>query len=472
MRFLKTLARAFRRPTPPGHSATAEQAAQIALAAYGRLAGGDAAGAAGLIAPLLAQEAGHADVFMVQGLVEKSAGELDAAAACLRKAVALRPDFGAAWAELGAVLAASGQLEEALSAQERAAALEPQSAQIRQNLGMTRYRLRDVSGAVEALEEALALDPELTEARFDLAEALLVQGDFERGWAAYEHRPQLAAAMAKVTMPRWTPQPMAKRVAVIAEQGLGDVVMFARLLPRLRALADEIEVFTQPTLVRLFRDSGLAHDVRVLDELAAVEPGRYDGYLPFMSLARAIELRLPGLDADTLYLRPSAALIETWRTRVRAVDTPGLRVGLAWGGNPGHRRDDDRSIPVAQLAALAGIEGVQLYRLQLGRPDLGAPEFPIVDLTPHIEDLADSAALMHALDLVISVDTAVAHVAGALGRPVWVLCPLRADWRWQIDGRDAPWYASARVFRPDRTAEWRPVIADVAEALTRLARQC
>ncbi|HYH42733.1 MAG TPA: glycosyltransferase family 9 protein, partial [Burkholderiales bacterium] len=142
-----------------------------------------------------------------------------------------------------------------------------------------------------------------------------------------------------------------------------------------------------------------------------------------------------------------------------------LRVGIAWAGNPGHRRDDDRSIPVKLLAPLAGIEGVQLYRLQLGRADLGAPEFPMVDLTSHVEDLADTAALIQTLDLVISVDSAVAHLAGALGRPVWALCPLRADWRWQIEGRDAPWYASARVFRPQRTAKWAPVIASVAEAL-------
>jgi tetratricopeptide (TPR) repeat protein len=470
MDFLKTLARAFRRPAP--RSVTAEEAAQAAMAAYSRLMAGDPAGAASLIAPLLAREPGHADVFMVQGLVHKSAGELDAAAVCLRRAVALRDDFGAAWAELGAILAAWGRLEEALSAQERAVALEPASAQIRQNLGMTRYRLRDVPGAIEALEKALALDPGLSEARFDLAEALLVQGDFERGWAAYEHRPQLTAAMASVTVPRWTPRAAAKRVAVVAEQGLGDVLMFARLLPRLRTLADEIDVFAQAALVRLFRDSGLAHEVRALDELAAVEPGRYDGYLPFMSLAQAVELRLPQLDAGTPYLRPGAVLVEAWRSRVGPRDPGVLRVGLAWGGNPGHRRDDDRSIPVTQLTALAGIEGIELYSLQLARPDLGAPEFPIVDLTRHIEDLADTAALMHALDLVISVDTAVAHLAGALGRPVWVLCPLRADWRWQIDGRDAPWYASARVFRPERTAEWRPVIASVAEALTRLARQC
>jgi len=245
------------------------------------------------------------------------------------------------------------------------------------------------------------------------------------------------------------------------------VLMFARLLPRLRARAAEVDVFTPPALVRLFRDSGVADGVYALDALPSIDAGRYDGYLPFMSLARAVGLKPSALDPAAAYLRPNAALVDAWRKRVGAADAAVLRVGLAWAGNPGHRRDDDRSIPVALLAPLAGIEGVRLYRLQLGRADLGAPEFPMIDLTADIEDLADTAALIHALDLVISVDSAVAHLAGALGRPVWALCPVRADWRWQIDGRDAPWYVSARVFRPQQTAEWTPVIASVVEALSR-----
>ena len=158
---------------------------RIALAAYERFRSGDVAGAATLLQPLLDERPGSADVFMVQGLIHQSRGELDSAEACLRRAVELRVDFGAAWAQLGATLTSAGRLEEALAAIERAAGYEPGSAAIQQNLGIARYRLRDVHGSIDALGRALAIDPGLREARFDLAEALLAIGDFERGWAEY-----------------------------------------------------------------------------------------------------------------------------------------------------------------------------------------------------------------------------------------------------------------------------------------------
>ena len=185
-----------------------------------------------------------------------------------------------------------------------------------------------------------------------------------------------------------------------------------------------------------------------------------------MSLAHEMGLTPEQLEPNRSYLRTSTELADEWGSRLgnRARGAQ-LRVGLAWGGNPAHRRDSDRSIPVEAFAALSRIEGVSLYRLQVGRPDLGEPEYPIDDPTGHLSDFADTAALVNQLDLVISVDSAVAHLAGALGKPVWVLCPLRADWRWEIDGRQSPWYATARIFRPLRTADWSPVIDQVRSAL-------
>jgi tetratricopeptide (TPR) repeat protein len=468
MQFLKALGRSLarRREVRPDSG----NAARTAVAACERLASGDALGAAALLAPLLAEHPGNADVFMAQGLIHQARGELGSAAACLRRAVDLRGDFGAAWNRLGVVLAADERLEEALAAHERAAACEPRSAAIYQNVGIMRYRLRNVRGAIEALTRALELDPGLEEARFDRAEALLASGDFDRGWTEYEHRPHLAEAMKTVPLPRLPPDSAGARVAVVAEQGLGDVLLFARLLPRWRSMNHSVAAFVQPALVRLFRHSQLADEVRSLGEIATAEPDRYDGYVPFMSLARAVGLHVNEIGPDKRYLQPDPDSLDAWRERVRGKSDGRLRVGLVWGGNAGHRRDTDRSIPVAQFEPFSRIEGISLYRLQLGRPDLGAPHFPMHDLTEHLADFTDSGALIHQLDLVISVDTATAHLAGAVGKPVWVLCPLRADWRWEIAGESASWYGSARVFRPNRTAEWSPVIEEISAALASRAQ--
>ena len=189
-----------------------------------------------------------------------------------------------------------------------------------------------------------------------------------------------------------------------------------------------------------------------------------------MSLPHVLTLRSRDIADNVPYVRVSESRLSAWQSRVAGRDGR-FRVGLAWGGNPTHARDSDRSIAAAALAPLSRVPSAVFYSLQVGRADLGHPPFAVVDWTDEAKSLADSAALIECLDLVISVDTAIAHLAGALGRPVWVLCPYRADWRWKIAARESPWYASARVFRPERTAEWGPVIARVADALAGLARR-
>lgn len=464
MFLVKALARLFG-SAPRKSGVTLDDAPRAAIAAYELLSKGEISDAEALVRPFFERRSSSADVFLVQGLIHKARGELGASATCLRTATRLREGFAAAWSQLGSVLRDADELEEALSAFEEAASIESESAEIHQNIGITRYQLRDVAGAMESLGKALSLHPGMNEARFALAEALLAAGDFERGWAEYEHRPHVAAAMSRVRIPRWRAGLRPERIAVIAEQGLGDVLMFARLLPRLRESSSGLGVFVQPPLLDLMRESMLADEVRSLDEIEAAE--QYDSYVPFMSLAQALAIQPQELDSNTPYLAVSAARRSAWHSRVGARDGR-LRVGLAWAGNAAHTRDSDRSIPAAALMPLSRLDGIVFYSLQVGRRDLGCLTFPIVDFTHHLDNLADAAALITELDLVISVDSAIAHLAGGLGCPVWALCPYRADWRWEIAGRESPWYESARVFRPAKTAEWAPVISRLTSAFAAL----
>jgi tetratricopeptide (TPR) repeat protein len=458
MQFLRRLFASAARRTP----ASPETAAQTALRAFALLQQGDSESAAAALAPRLSAATPDADVLFVAALIHKSNGEHAAAVNLLRQTVALRDELGAAWGELGAALTALGDAEGAVAALERAAALEPGAAAIHQNLGYMRYRVRDVSGAIDALTTALALDPGLRDAQFNLAEALLASGDFERGWAHYETRAHLEAAMQRVGLPRWRGEPGA-RLAVVAEQGFGDVILFASLLPRLRGVAVSVCVFTYDRLVPLFEHAQLADDVRSLADIDQATPDRYDSYVPFMSLAHVTALRPHEIDpAPYLGARPDHA--QTWRTRVGPRDGS-LKVGLVWAGNPAHQFDFDRSIPLGNLAPLFGVRGVTMYSLQVGADLSAHPELPMIDLTSHLTDVAQTAALLKQLDLVIAVDTLVAHLAGALGVPLWLLCPLRADWRWAIGDKPSPWYRSVRIFRPAVTAQWSPVIEALAEAL-------
>lgn len=464
MLFAKALARWFG-GKPRGAPEGPDPEASAAMSAYAHLDRGDIAQAEATLQPFVARPSQSADVLLVRGMIHKARGERAQAAACFREAAGLRDGFAAAWTQLGSVLRAANDLEEALVAFERAAAIQPPSSSLHHNIGVTRYQLRDVAGATESLETALKLDPGMIPARFALAEAYLAVGDFERGWAEYEHRPHLDSVLARAPIPRWQTGSPLGRIAVIAEQGLGDILMFARFLPRLRDAARSVGVFVQEPLLDLVRESGLAHDVRSVYDADAIE--EYDACVPFMSLARMLAIRPQDVDATTPYVAAGAQRLDAWRNRVGARDGR-LRVGLAWAGNASHARDSDRSIAPSALAPLAGVEGVAFYSLQVGRPDLGHPPFPVIDLTAQLAGLADTAALIAQLDLVISVDTVIAHLAGGLGHAAWVLCPHRADWRWEIAGRESPWYRSTEVFRPARTAEWAPVIARVSGRLAAL----
>lgn len=455
---LRTLVRG-RRVAPAASVSPSSAAAR----AYELISAGDVGSALAVIAPFIEAAPASAEILLVRGMIHEKRGEARDAEAAFRACVVQRPDFAAGWMRIALLVLASGRPEDAVAAFERAAACDPQSAPAQENLGFALFLLRDLTRAIASLERAIALEPARFEARLTRANALLAAGDLARGWEEYEHRFATAKLIRPLALPRWAPPAALDHLAVVGEQGLGDTVLMGRYVPRLRQYAKRVTLFVLPQLVTLMENARLADRVLPLAALETAQAAECNAYLPSMSLAFALGASTETLDSGP-YLRADDSSVASWRTRLGARDGR-FRVGLAWGGSHTHALDRYRSIPAEHLAPLGTVEDIAWYRLQIGRADLGVPSFAMADHTAHLIDLAEIAAFMHELDLVISVDTGIAHLAGALGRPVWVMATFHPDWRWEIAGQPSPWYSSGRVFRPPRTAEWAPVMQQVAAAL-------
>lgn len=413
-----------------------------------------------------------ADAHNNLGSAWAAAGRHQASVACYRQSLVLRPDDAATLSNLVTSLTRLGQADEALALARRAVALQPGLASAWSGLGTVLQHGGAVAEACSALQRALALDPQAPVARLNLALCRLLQGDFAAGWPAYESRflasdfHPLAAVPA---CPAWQGEPLAGRSLLVqAEQGLGDTLQFVRYLPVLQAMGARVTLQCQTAVLRLVQSlPGLT---------AAVSCEQAPPATDFVVSLLSLPLRLGTLPgtvlADVPYLRADPQAVAAWQQRLAR---PGgaLRVGLAWQGSPLHAADRYRSLPLAGFDALADLGGVQFISLQRDRPaePAGAMAARLQDPTGALEDMADLAALMGALDLVISVDTSVCHLAGALGKPVWVLLHAGPDFRWLMGREDSPWYPTARLFRQQRLGDWGPVIARVRAALAALSVQ-
>jgi len=425
-----------------------------AAAAPGTTDHGDAALAAWRRAAALAPRSGLAQSELGAALGE--AGDWPAALALHRRASRLEPASAIVWCNLGAALAALDDDVGATRAWETALAVDPASPEALTNLAAARRDAGDLAGALALLDRAVALRPDFALARWNRGLARLRAGDFAGGFADYEARWQVRT----FTSPRprhaaaeWAGERLSGILLVETEQGLGDTIQFARFLPLAAARAERLVVRASPTLVRLLADPRWS----VIPRDATAPP--FDAWVPIMSLARVLGISLATLPAAVPYLAlPEPAV----------ADAPGLRrVGLVWAGNPRHSRDRRRSISLAELAVLFDLPGIAWHALQLGpaAAELARHAGRVTDHAGSLADMAETAGIVAGLDLVISVDTAVAHLAGALGRPVWTLLPFAADWRW-LDGRDdSPWYPTMRLFRQTRPGDWAGVVGRVAHAL-------
>jgi tetratricopeptide (TPR) repeat protein len=387
------------------------------------------------------------------------------------EAIRLRPDYAKAFINKGIALISRGRLTEATACAKKAVELLPNFAEAHNTLAHALSVGGDIAGAAAAFDRAIELKPDYADAHWNRSLLELIRGDYERGWQGYEWRWQCkrATPLPPFVKPRWDGSDLSGRTLLLhAEQGLGDVLHFVRYAPLIQARGGRVIVQCQGGLMPLLsRTPGI-------DQLAAWgKPSPpHDVWLPMMSAPTIFKTTLDTIPADIPYLFPDPALVERWRRELAAV--PGLRIGIAWQGSPRHPWDRHRSAPLAAFEPLAKIPGVQLISLQKGdeQPSDQSAQFPLIPLsefTDRIGAFVDTAAILKNLDLVIAVDTAVVHLAGGLGVPVWVALHRTPDWRWLLDRPDTPWYPSMRLFRQKTFGEWGPVFDEIARELKNYA---
>lgn len=404
----------------------------------------------------------HAEAQNLLGRVLTALGRHAEACEAFRRAVRSDPRHAVALNNLGSVLVKLDRTEEALDALTASLALNGESAQTHYNMSVVLQEFMRIPEAIAHVQRAISLESGHVDAHWCLALQLLQSRRWAEGWRDYEWRWQLAGHSLPPGPPPWSGQPLARQALLVrSEQGQGDTLQFLRYLEPLRRLCPDLRVMVQRSLVRLVAGNFPGLSVTAVDDPAPAA----DFQVPLMSLP----LLLGEEDPDPApYLAAEAGRVDRW-TRFWAGDASSpRRVGIAWRGSPTYKRDAKRSVSLEALAPLTGLSGVRFCALH---PDLREEERPVMDrlgiedVSAQISDFADTAALLRTLDLVISVDTSVVHLAGALGCPVWVMLPFSCDWRWGTDQPDSVWYQGVRLFRQDRPGDWPGVIARVAGAL-------
>ena len=402
------------------------------------------------------------------GAVLLSAGRLAEAAQCLERARALAPDAPEVHANAATLELLSGRLDAARASYRRVLDLRPGYAEVCFNLGRLELASGDAAAGLAMLDRALELDPQMARAHLVRSLVLLRRGDYAAAWSDYEWRLEeghLAEWRRRLVRPIWRGEPLGGRTIVLhAEQGLGDTIHFVRYAPLLAAQGARVILECDRSLTRLMaRVDGLARVVARGDSLPP-----HDLCCPLMSLPERFGTTLDTVPATVPYLRAEPEEVDKWRSRM-APFVAMLRVGLVWAGNARFGADAHRSVPPCAFEPLCGLRGVAFLGLQKGRAGDQIAQFPegmcVTDLSAGVTDFAATAAAIDNLDLVISVDTAAAHLAGALGKPVWLLNRADGDWRWLDHGERTPWYPTARIFRQRRTGEWQPVLEQVRDAL-------
>ncbi len=436
-----------------------------------QLTRGDGAAALAHLELLLATELASAHLINLRGVALHLSGRFDEATACFEDAISRQPDFAEAWSNLGNLQYDQRKLESAQLSLERAVALAPGLALAHANLGMVRRDLDERTAARADFERALALRPGYPEALRRRAALNLLEGEFAAGWSDYvaANREIRQQSERSSGLRFWQGQPLQGKSVLLSEpSGLGDTLQLLRFAPRLQALGAKL-AFTGPaSLFRLL--SSFGHDI---EWLAQPDFNRFDFQCWLMELPHWLGLHDEQDFHAEPYLQAEPDRVARWSGHL---ERGMLNIGICWQGNPNRKMDAARSIPLHEFLPLAGVPGVRLVSLQkqFGLEQIAPARAAGLDLQ-ELEDFddgadafLDSAALLQHLDLVVSADSSLTHLAGALGRPAWLALGQVPDWRWMLDRQDSPWYASVRLFRQSRDRAWRPVFEAMAEALPAL----
>jgi tetratricopeptide (TPR) repeat protein len=340
------------------------------------------------------------------------------------------------------------------------------------NLARVYLDRHEFDEAAVCLLHALALDPDYAPARVELGHLLLRKGEFTPGWADYAwlfRLDHMRDALPKFNAPEWNGMRLPKgRILLVGDQGYGDTMQFARYIPRVRERVGDIVIGCSPELLPLISSVRGVSVNECFTEWTNI-PG-FSAYCPLSSLPRIFETKLNSIPASVPYLKADPVKVARWAARLtEAFGDRALYVGVAWAGRPTHWDDRQRSLKWAQLRPLTRLDGVALISLQKEIRESDRPEFPgetgVLDLSAELSDFSDTAAVIENLDLVVTVDSSVAHLAGALAKPVWVMLPWLPDWRWLMNRADSPWYPTMRLFRQSSRGDWSGVIARVARGV-------
>lgn len=407
------------------------------------------------------------------GLVRQAQGDNQAAEAAFAKGLSASPGLSALHNNMGNSQLQRGRMDIALACFRKATELAPESFEAWNNLGETCYRLQRLDEAEDCYRKALAINPDCVGAELNLGILLLLRGDFAGGWRHYEKRwdmPHIRDRRPRFAQPEWLGEPLdGKALLIYVEQGMGDNIQFVRYLRVLRDRypAARIYYWGLKPLVRLFADLAASCGVELLPETIPGGVPPIDYHIALLTIPERLGTTLDTIPADVPYLAPPSGLAGKWAQRLAGLK--GKKVGLVWASGETYQFHMFRTMQLAQLARLLDVPGISWVSLQKGS---GAAQIEaeglsgrIVNLMDEVEDFADTAAIIANLDLVISVDTSVPHLAGAMGVPVWLLDRFDTDWRWLLGRSDSPWYPTMRIFRQTSFGDWASVVDPAARAL-------
>jgi tetratricopeptide (TPR) repeat protein len=422
---------------------------------------------------VLAAMPDHPHVLHITGIVAYRKGRVAQALERMERSEALAPNVALYPRNMCEVYRGAGRLDDAVRAGKRAVELAPQDSRAYFNLALIHYERLELEEAVAVADQALALDPEFAEAHFEKAEALLLAGKMAAGWESYEWRFKLKQAegmLPKTDKPQWDGGKLPPgRLLLIADQGFGDCIQFGRLIPWACTLAP------RPTLACSGELTGLLMQIpgigRIVNRWEST--GEYDAYIPLSGLPRLAGIATDNVPLSDRYLAPKPELVAEWAVRLDRLVPAGLRrVGLVWAGRPTHKNDKKRTLKLAQFAPLLARPDIAILTVQKGDQIAQVGGYygraPLINLGPDIADFSDTMAILKSVERLVTIDTSVAHIAGACGVPTSVVLPYAPDWRWLLNRDDTPWYKSVRLFRQSQPYVWTDVMQRVAESFGNL----
>jgi Flp pilus assembly protein TadD len=416
------------------------------------------------------------DALHLSGVVAFRLNRREEAVTKIERAIARGVDIRLYLRNISEVYRSLGRFDEALNAANRAVAMAPDDPVCLHNLAVIQYHRLELDDCIASAEKAVAINAFVPGPHFQIAEALLLRGEWERGWEEYQWRfdlPGNAPLMPPTTRPRWDGTPFDDgTLLLVADQGFGDVIQFGRYIPWAAKRCPDITIAAATEMIPLLRQ--IHPTARLFNDWKTAPP--FKAFRALSGLPALHGTRPDYMPGDVPYLRADPARSAAWKQRIdRLTPTASRRIGIVWAGRPTHNNDRWRSASLAAFAPLTALPGVALVSLQKGPAAAQAGQYfgaaPLVNIGAEITDYEDTMAVLEAVDLLVTVDTSVGHVAGALGRKAIILLARAPDWRWLLDRSDTPWYPSVRLIRQSVTGVWDDVMAKAAEAVRTQADQ-